>query len=66
MPLNDPAPRAIPGRRKTLLAELTPFELSLLIEELESRAVRVAERADWIDVADWMFVRIGQLRELLR
>lgn len=66
MPLTDPVPRAIPGIRQTVQAELTPLELSLLIRELEARAARVAEDPEWVDVADMMFLRIGQLRELLR
>jgi hypothetical protein len=58
-------PRAL-LRRQTVTVELTPFELSVLIEALQGRAVRAAESADLIDVADHWFCRIAQLREALR
>ena len=65
-PTNNPfSPRAL-LRRPTITVELTPFELHLLIEQLEARACRAADDFDTIDVADHFFQRIAQLRELVR
>ncbi len=59
------APRAIIARQ-TIDVALTPFELSLLIEALESRACRAAENPETVDIADHWFVRVAELREAMR
>jgi hypothetical protein len=46
--------------------EVTPLELSLLIEALETRALRAADDADQVDFADYLFRRITELREASR
>jgi hypothetical protein len=60
------APRAVLSARRTIRADLSPFELSLLIESLEARACRAADHPEFIEMADLMFQRVAQLRELLR
>lgn len=60
------APRAVLAARQTIAVDLTPFELSLLVEALEARATRAAEDPDRVDYADHLFVRIAQLREAAR
>lgn len=49
--------------RPTITAELTPSELSLLIEALQARAIRAADDPDLVDYADFLFRRIAMLRE---
>jgi hypothetical protein len=57
------APRALLRRPPGISLELTPFELSLLIEALEDRALRAAEDPDLVDYADFLFRRVAELRE---
>jgi hypothetical protein len=66
-PIVEPsfAPRAL-LMRSTITAEVTPFELYLLIETLQARAVHAAEDPDQCGYADHLFQRIAQLRERVR
>jgi hypothetical protein len=56
------APRAL-FRRPLISIKVTPFELSLLIERLQARALVAADDPDMIDFADYLFGRIAELRE---
>jgi hypothetical protein len=56
------APRALLVR-SSIRVEITPFELSLLIEALQARAIRGAEDPEQIDYADFLFRRVAELRE---
>jgi hypothetical protein len=61
----DFTPRAV-GRRQTVTIEITPFELHVLIEALESRACQAADNSETIAVADQWFDRAAALREVAR
>ena len=58
-------PRAL-RRRQTVTVEISPNELYVLIEALESRACLAADNSETIDVADHWFDRIAELREACR
>lgn len=61
------APRALLRRhRLTVHIEVTPFELSVLIEALQRRACLAADNPETIDIADHWFDRVAELREALR
>jgi hypothetical protein len=59
------APRAL-LHRSLITVEITPLELSVLIEVLTTRAVRAADDPDQVDFADFLFRRIAELREAFR
>jgi hypothetical protein len=50
------APRALLHRHR-IAVDLSPFELSVLIEQLQAWALRAAEDPEHIDLADFWFVR---------
>jgi hypothetical protein len=56
------APRAL-RRRQTVTVEISPYELCVLVEALESRACLAADNPETIDVADHWFDRAAELRE---
>jgi len=56
------APRAL-RRRQTITVAVSPYELHLLVEALESRASLAAGNPETIDVADHWFDRAAALRE---
>jgi hypothetical protein len=49
--------------RLLIAVEITPLELSLLIEVMQARALRAADDPDQIDFADYLFRRVAELRE---
>jgi hypothetical protein len=59
------APRALLCR-SLISIEVSPSELSLLIETLTAKAVRAAENSEQIDFADFLFRRVTELREAFR
>jgi hypothetical protein len=59
------APRAL-LRRSLISAQVTPSELSLLIETLTAKALRAAEDPEQVDFADFLFRRVAELREAFR
>lgn len=59
------APRAL-LRRSLISVDVTPSELSLLIETLNAKAVRAAEAFEQVDFADFLFRRVAELREAFR
>jgi hypothetical protein len=61
----EPAPRAL-LHRLTISIEVTPAELSALIEVLTAKAARAADDPQQIDFADFMFRRVAELREAFR
>ena len=61
-PVSNFAPRAL-RRRQTITVEVSPYELHVLIEALESRAYHAADNPETIDVADHWFDRAAELRE---
>jgi hypothetical protein len=64
-PPDPPAPRAL-LRRFSINVQLSPFELALLIEELEARACRAADNWETVDLAAFWFGRVAELREASR
>ena len=56
------APRTL-RRRQIISVEISPYELYVLIEALESRACLAADNPETIDVADHWFYRVAELRE---
>lgn len=63
--MNNFTPRAL-RRRQTITVEVSPYELHVLIEALESRASHAADNPETIDVADHWFDRVAELREACR
>jgi hypothetical protein len=61
--MKDFAPRALLHRPPPVQVALTPHELALLIERLETRAREAAEDPDQVDFADYLFRRCAELRE---
>ena len=59
------APRAL-LRRSLISVRVTPYELHVLIEALESRASLAADNPETVDVADHWFDRVDELREASR
>jgi hypothetical protein len=59
------APRAL-RRRQIIRVEISPYELYVLIEALESRANFAAGNSETTDVADHWFDRAAELREAVR
>ena len=59
------APRALLARL-LISVEVTPSELSLLIDTLQAKAVRAAEDPDQTDFADYLLRRVAELREAMR
>jgi hypothetical protein len=58
----DFAPRAL-LRRSLNSVEVTPAELSLLVEVLNARTVRAVELSEQTDFADLLFCCVVELRE---
>lgn len=58
-------PRAL-LHRLMLTVELTPLELSMLIEAMEARAVAASHHSSQVDFADFLFRRVAELREAFR
>jgi hypothetical protein len=59
------APRAL-FRRSLISVQVTPFELFVLVEALESRAAFAAGNSETIGVAGHWFDRAAELREVGR
>ena len=59
------APRAL-LLRTMISIEVTPSELSMLIELLETRATIAANHSEQVDFADFLFRRIAELRDAFR
>jgi hypothetical protein len=59
------APRAL-LRRSMITVEISPLELSVLIEALERRACQTADDPEMVDFADFLFRRVAELREVGR
>jgi hypothetical protein len=50
-------------RRQTITVEISPYELHVLIEALESRACLATDNPETIGVAHHWFDRAAELRE---
>jgi hypothetical protein len=59
------APRALLHRPR-IMVELTPLELSMLVDLLETRATIAAHHSEQIDFADFLFCRVAELRKAAR
>lgn len=59
------APRAL-LIRPAITVEVTPSELHVLIEALETQAARAAENGAQVDFADYLYRRVAELREAAR
>ena len=63
--MKDFAPRSLLCR-PTIAIEVTPSELYLLIEAMETAAKRAAEDTAQLDFADYLCRRVAELREAAR
>jgi hypothetical protein len=59
------APRAL-VRRRLIRVALTAFELHELVCVLEERACRYLHDPETVDIADYWFRRVAELREAVR